>query len=58
MLAIIDMMKKDETVSANDIAERLGVTIRTIKRDIDFLKEMKVIKREGNAKSGKWIVEE
>ena len=38
------------------MAESLGVTTRTIKRDIDYLKEMKVVKCEGAAKSGKWII--
>ncbi len=58
LLGIIEMMKKDENISATEIAESLGVTARTIKRDIDYLKEMKVVKREGTAKAGKWIIEE
>lgn len=58
MLTIIELIKKDENVSATEISESLGVTTRTIKRDIDYLKEMKVVKREGTAKNGKWIIEE
>lgn len=50
------MIKKDENISVTEMAESLGVTTRTIKRDIDYLKEMKVVKREGAAKSGKWII--
>ena len=46
----------DENISVTEMAESLGVTTRTIKRDIDYLKEMKVVKREGTAKSGKWII--
>ena len=56
MLGIIDMIKKDENISVTEMAESLGVTTRTIKRDIDYLKEMKVVKREGTAKSGKCII--
>lgn len=56
MLGIIEMIKKDENISVTEMAESLGVTTRTIKRDIDYLKEMKVVKREGAAKSGKWII--
>ena len=56
MLGIIEMIKKDENISVTEMAESLGVTTRTIKRDIDYLKEMKVVKREGTAKSGKWII--
>ncbi len=56
MLGIIEMIKKDENILVTEMAESLGVTTRTIKRDIDYLKEMKVVKREGTAKSGKWII--
>ena len=56
MLGIIELIKKDENISVTEMAESLGVTTRTIKRDIDYLKEMKVVKREGTAKSGKWII--
>ena len=56
MLGIIELIKKDENISATEMAESLGVTARTIKRDIDYLKEMRVVKREGKAKSGKWII--
>ena len=56
MLGIIEMIKKDENISVTEMAESLGVTTRTIKRDIDYLKEMKVVKREGTVKSGKWII--
>ena len=47
MFGIIEMIKKDENISVTEMAESLGVTTRTIKRDIDYLKEMKVVKREG-----------
>lgn len=56
LLGIIAMMKENENVSATEIADKLGVTSRTIKRDIDYLKEKNVVKREGTAQSGKWIV--
>lgn len=36
----------------------LGSSVRTIKRDIEYLKEMKVVRYEGTAKSGKWIISE
>ena len=36
MLGIIEMIKKDENISVTEMAESLGVTTRTIKRDIDL----------------------
>ena len=56
MLGIIEMIKKDENISVTKMAESLGVTTRTIKRDLDYLKEMNVVKREGTAKSGQWTI--
>ena len=56
MLGIIEMIKKDENISVTEMAESLGVTARTIKRDLDYLKEVKVVKREGTARSGRWTI--
>lgn len=58
MLGIINLMKKDETINIAEIVTALNSSERTIKRDIEFLKDAGIVKREGNAKSGKWIVEE
>ena len=58
ILGIINLMKKDETINIAEIVTALNSSERTIKRDIEFLKDAGIVKREGNAKSGKWIVEE
>ena len=58
ILGIINLMKKDETINVAEIVTALNSSERTIKRDIEFLKEAGIVKREGNTKSGKWIVEE
>lgn len=58
ILGIINLMKKDETINVAEIVTALESSERTIKRDIEFLKEAGIVKREGNTKSGKWIVEE
>lgn len=49
-LAII----KDENITLLELADRLGVTDKTIKRDIAKLKNEKKIVRMGSLKSGHW----
>ena len=58
ILGIINLMKKDERINVSEMVTALSSSERTIKRDIEFLKETGIVKREGNRKSGKWIVEE
>lgn len=58
IMSIVNLMKKNETITVAEIVKRLESSTRTIKRDIEFLKENEVIRREGNTKTGKWIVKE
>lgn len=58
MLEIITLMKSNNAITVKEIVRELESSVRTIKRDIEKLKELGVIKRDGNSKSGKWIVTE
>ena len=53
---ILNLIKKDARVSANEMSEVLSVTQRTIERDLALLQKKRVIIREGNVKSGRWVV--
>ena len=48
------------TITASEIAEKMSgkdsITTRTIQRDIAFLQNHDIIKREGGRKEGKWVV--
>ena len=56
---IVNMMKKDKNITALELADKLGVTDKTIKRDISKLKDKKRVVRVGSLKSGYWeIVDE
>ncbi len=56
---IVNMMKKDKNITALELADKLGVTDKTIKRDIAKLKDEKRVVRVGSFKSGYWeIVDE
>ncbi len=54
--AIINLMKDNATVSTIQMAEKLGVTKRTILRDIEALKAKQIITRIGSGKTGHWEV--
>ena len=52
--AIINLVKDHADMTTTQMAERLGVTKRTILRDIDALKEKGLIIRVGSEKAGYW----
>jgi len=53
---IKELMRKNNKITITQIAERLNVNEKTIKRDIDKLKELEIIKRIGPDKGGHWEV--
>lgn len=52
--AIINLVKEHTNMTTTQMAERLGVTKRTILRDIEALKEKGLIIRVGSEKTGYW----
>ncbi len=55
-LAILELFKKEPTITISEIAIILNLADRTIKRAIDFLKKSGLIERIGSTKSGHWEV--
>ena len=53
---ILDIFKKNNCVTAEELSEILKVSHRTVQRDIDSLKSENKIHREGSLTNGKWIV--
>lgn len=53
---IIDLICKTPSITVPEMSLKTGVTSRTIKRDIEKLVAMGLLKREGGRKDGKWIV--
>jgi ATP-dependent DNA helicase RecG len=51
---IIEIIKENNKITTNEIAEKLKVTKRTILRDIEILKKQGKLKRVGNEKTGYW----
>lgn len=53
---IIELMKKDNTITQEQIAQLLNITRQTVTVEIKYLKDMKFIKREGSNKNGTWKI--
>ena len=53
---IVNMMKKDKNLTALELANKLEVTDKTIKRDIAKLKDENRVVRVGSLKSGYWKI--
>ncbi|MDD2368158.1 MAG: DeoR family transcriptional regulator [Sulfuricurvum sp.] len=53
---IVKMIEKNKEITSIQIAERLKVSDKTIKRDMATLKEQGRLQRVGSLKSGYWEV--
>ena len=53
---VITALSKDPHASAQKLAEKFGVTEKTIKRDLQLLKQQNLITRVGADKNGYWKV--
>ena len=53
---ILEKMRENSTITIKALAELLAVNEKTIKRDIEKLKEKGKVKRTGSARRGIWQV--
>lgn len=53
---ILNMMRRNPSVTAMLIAQELQLSLRSIQRYISSLRKKGLIIREGSTKRGKWIV--
>ena len=53
---IIKLIENNPSITANEITEKLEITIDSVRHYINKLKKQNVIKREGLTKAGKWVV--
>ena len=51
---ILEIIKNNPKITANDLSKQFNVTDRTIKRDLKVLTDKKIIKYVGSAKDGHW----
>ena len=53
---ILYKMSENKFITIKELAEALNVNEKTVKRDIEKLKEKNKIQRVGSARKGEWIV--
>ena len=53
---ILNLIKKDPTITGKQMSETLSVSQRTVERDLSALKEKGVLVREGKDNDGIWII--
>lgn len=54
--SILEMIKNKNNITQKEISEKTGISLRTIKRNIDILKNDGYIERIGAKKSGYWKI--
>jgi len=55
-IGIIKQIKENKNISAREMAGVIGISQRKIEENISKLKIMGILKREGSAKAGFWLV--
>ena len=53
---IIKLIESNASITANEITEKLELTINSVRHYINKLKKQNIIKCEGSTKAGKWVV--
>jgi fido (protein-threonine AMPylation protein) len=53
---VFDLIKANNTITATEISEQLGISLRTVKRKIKELKDKNIIERVGSDKTGYWQI--
>lgn len=53
---VIELLIENPNVTSTELAEKVGVTKRTIERTFKSLQEKKMIERIGSKRDGNWIV--
>ena len=54
--SILDFMHRDPKISAVELSDKLNITVRNVEKNIEKLKELKILIREGSDKSGQWTI--
>jgi Fic family protein len=50
------MIADDETLTSQKIAQKTGVSQRTILSDLNKLQAMEILARDGGRKDGTWVI--
>ena len=54
--AILSAMKQNPSITREDLANRLNVSLATLKRELTSLRKKGCIARNGSDKNGQWLI--
>ncbi len=54
--AIVGLIRSNPSMKIDEIAEKLGVNEKTIRRDLKELRDNNIIIREGGNYGGRWVI--
>ena len=57
-LAILECIILDKSITTASLKQKIGVSQRTLMRDLSRLQELGAFSREGGRKDGRWVVAE
>ena len=55
-ISIVKLIKKDGTITQNDLALSLDISVRSIRKSMKLLQDEGFLLREGTRKIGKWVI--
>ena len=53
---VIDNVIDNTPVTIGSLAKKMSVSVRTICRDLDKMKSLGIVKREGGDYGGRWVI--
>ena len=54
----MELIKANPTITQTEIMKELDLTRKQVQKDMNELKELHIIEREGTNRSGRWIIVE
>ncbi len=55
-MKILELIKQNQYITRNELAENIGMTSDGIKYNLNLLRKKEIIKREGSTKKGSWKI--
>ena len=56
LVKLISILDENPNTLKKDLALQLKISIPTVSRDLKFLTDLKILRREGAKKTGSWVV--
>ena len=53
---ILELIKQDETITSSILTQKIGISQRTLMRELAALHEKGFLTREGGRKDGRWVI--